>query len=135
MRFVSYVTLLLSLAAAPCWAQSPGFSSNPSEPGDAEDVKHVLAARSCGEMDVTLTLPGYAVISGGNQRQALKTGDRLGMEAFKVVAVQDEQIFLETPLGFALLERLENGRTHFRNVRPAEIPLELRNGFTVANRD
>lgn len=138
MRFVSYVlsTLFLILGAVSfCQAQSPVLQPLSGDAPNPKDVKHVLAGRSCQDMGVALTLPGYAVISGGNQRQALKIGDLLGVEAYKVVAVQDEQIFLETPAGFALLEPASNGKTQFRQVRTAEIPLDVRNALAVATRD
>ncbi len=112
-------------------AQTPARQKTPN-PSALNSSQHVLAGSSCRHMGLTLTLPGYAVISGGNERQPLKTGDILGIERYKVVAVQEEQIFLETPIGFARIERLENGSTEFRHVRPAEIPLELRHAFAMA---
>lgn len=112
-------------------AQTPARQKTPT-PSALNSSQHVLAGSSCRDMGLTLTLPGYAVISGGNERQPLKTGDILGIEGYKVVAVQEEQVFLETPIGFARIERLENGSTEFRHVRPAEIPLELRHAFAMA---
>lgn len=106
-------------------------AQTPASPSTFNSSQHVLANSSCQQMNLTLTMPGYAVVAGGNKRQPLKTGDLLGVEAYKVVAVQAEKVFLATPFGFASIERLKSGATEFRQVKPAEIPLELRHAFAM----